>query len=236
MQASGDDGIPETGVDQCVGAQRIEFSAGGKCGSASLYRGYYASGARATGIPLTCVTGTAHLFGEPHARGAHGDKFSVRGADWGYFNVLSHPNVSLNVQFRPQAFDTPWSRLKVNGSFINNAFWTLRTPETGRELRVHFHARRPREANLTITDPEAVRGGGWRGSILGLDRQLLLRENVNGSFAIEGISIALRKKEGADHRDAAVAHDRKEHMDPSSRRHPPGHRAGELAVPGVRRP
>ena len=189
----GYDSIPETGVDQCVGAQKIEFSAGGSCGGATLHRGKYASGSRANGIPLTCVTGTASLFGDPHARGAHRDKFSVRGADWGYFNVLSHPNVSLNVQFRPYTFDTPWSRMQVNGSFINNAFWTLRTPETGCELRVHFHARRPREANLTITDPEAW-GGGWMGSILGLDRQLFLRENVNGSFAIEGISIALRNK------------------------------------------
>ena len=42
---------------------------------------------------------SAFLGGDPHAFGAHGDRFSVRGEDQGIFNVLSAPNVSVNGQF-----------------------------------------------------------------------------------------------------------------------------------------
>jgi len=38
-------------------------------------------------------------------------------------------------------FTTPFSKRRVNGSFVRKAYLLLRTPETGREIRVAFDGR-----------------------------------------------------------------------------------------------
>jgi hypothetical protein len=43
---------------------------------------------------------------------------------------------------------TPYSKMYVNGSFVHNAFWVLRTPQTGRTLRVSFLGHRPHIATV----------------------------------------------------------------------------------------
>ena len=68
-------------------------------------------------------------------RGAHGDRFSVRGEPGGVYNLLSLPNVSFNTEFVSSVFKSPFSRLRVNGSFARHAYWKLRTPQTGKMLR-----------------------------------------------------------------------------------------------------
>ena len=45
----------------------------------------------------------ASLAGDPHGRGAHGDKFSLRGKHAGIYNMLSAPNVSFSAQVRLKA-------------------------------------------------------------------------------------------------------------------------------------
>ena len=94
--------------------------------------------------PGCCLTAT--LSGDPHGKGAHGDKFSFRGSHEGVYNVLSAPNVSWNAQFEDNVFHSPWSRINVNGSFVRNAFWVLRTPETGRAITVAYRSRSPHYA------------------------------------------------------------------------------------------
>ena len=91
--------------------------------------------------PGCCLVAT--LTGDPHGKGAHGDKFSFRGSHEGVYNVLSAPNVSWNAQFEDTVFHSPWSRINVNGSFVRNAFWVLRTPETGRAITVAYRGRSP---------------------------------------------------------------------------------------------
>ena len=51
----------------------------------------------------------ATLAGDPHAVGAHGDTFSVRGEHKGIYSLLSAPNVSFNVQFDQMKFSPSYS-------------------------------------------------------------------------------------------------------------------------------
>ena len=100
-----------------------------------------------SGSGCGCV---ASLKGDPHVVGADGDLFSMRGEHLGIYNMLSAPNASFNARFKWLPFDSPYSRVKVNGTFARIASWVLRTPRTGREVHVAFHAREPQRAIVTI--------------------------------------------------------------------------------------
>ena len=67
----------------------------------------------------------------------------------------SHPNVSFSAKFTSEIFSSPWSHVTVNGSFIRNAFWLLRTPETGTILRVSHATRKPHNPSIWIDDGSA---------------------------------------------------------------------------------
>ena len=95
---------------------------------------------------------TSALGGDPHGIGAHGDKFSMRGEPGRTYCILSAPNVSFNARFDPAVFHATWSKITVNGSFVKQAYWVLRTPQTGRLLHVTFQAGKPHIATISSED------------------------------------------------------------------------------------
>ena len=79
----------------------------------------------------------ASLSGDPHVVGADGDQFSLRGDHLGIYNMLSAPNVSFNAQFKWLPFDSPYSHVRVNGTFARVASWVLRS-STGQNVQAQF--------------------------------------------------------------------------------------------------
>ncbi|EOD35525.1 hypothetical protein EMIHUDRAFT_98528 [Emiliania huxleyi CCMP1516] len=53
-----------------------------------------------------------------------------RGEDGATYNMLSHTNVSVNALFEASAF-LIWGGVKVRGSFVTDAFWTIKSNLTG---------------------------------------------------------------------------------------------------------
>ena len=122
---------------------------------------------------------SASLNGDPHILGAEGDAFSMRGEHLGIYNMLSAPNTSFNAQFKWLPFDSPYSRVKVNGTFARIASWVLRTPRTGQQVRASFLAGTPHSANVYVGQ-----------------RAVTLSDAVGGpaNLELEGLSISLAKK------------------------------------------
>ena len=89
------------------------------------------------------------MTGDPHIRGAHGDTADFRGAHKGVYNLLSAKNFSVNIKVEDDNFTSPYSKLRVRGSWIRATFYAIRTARTGRQLQVFFHARDPRRAIIT---------------------------------------------------------------------------------------
>lgn len=56
--------------------------------------------------------------------------------------LLSTQNLSLAIRVEDSVFFTPYSKLWVHGSWIRQAFWTIRTSH-GNLLKVELDARRP---------------------------------------------------------------------------------------------
>ena len=137
---------------------------------------------------------TALLNGDPHAVGAHGDKFSLRGEGGKTYSLLSAPNVSLNARFEDEAFVSPYSHVNVDGSFVRRAYWTLRTPATGRLVHIEFRARSPHIANINIAESGKV-GDGTGESLAGKSLNISDDVAISGSeFTLEGLKVTLQKK------------------------------------------
>jgi len=81
----------------------------------------------------------AHMSGDPHIVGAHGDRADFRGTDGGLFCVLSARNLSMSVRIQERMYRTPFSKQHVNGSWIREAFWVVRT-DKGCMLNITFRA------------------------------------------------------------------------------------------------
>lgn len=115
----------------------------------------------------------------PHVVGADSDLFSMRGEHLGIYNMLSAPNASFNTQLKWLPFDTPFSRVKVNGTFARIASWVLRTPRTGQQVHAQFLAGTPHSSSVYI------------------GKQTVTLSDAAGGLAnleLEGVSISLAKK------------------------------------------
>eukprot|EP00966_Prymnesium_polylepis_P332568 7388056-Prymnesium_polylepis.1 len=95
----------------------------------------------------------ASLTGDPHAHGAHGDSFDIKGEHKGIYVVLSTASLSLALQMVHDTFLSPYSKVWIHGSWVRHAYWVIRTRH-GVVLRVAFHADKPRSfvvnGNTTI--------------------------------------------------------------------------------------
>jgi len=69
----------------------------------------------------------ASISGDPHVRGGHGDSFDFKGEHNGIYVLLSTPALSVSARFEHSTFFTPYSKLRVRGSWIKQVFWTVRT-------------------------------------------------------------------------------------------------------------
>lgn len=67
------------------------------------------------------------MTGDPHAHGAHGDRFDFKGNHLGIYVLLSTKHLSLAAKFERKKFYTPFSKLWVHGSWIRHAYWTIWT-------------------------------------------------------------------------------------------------------------
>ena len=131
-------------------------------------------------LPAVLATSSccsASISGDPKCHGAHGDIFDVRGSHKGIYVMLTHTNVSMSVQMENVVFQTPWSKLHVNGSFVRSVFWVLRTL-TGRTLDVAFRARSPHTASIIIDNKI----------------ELKVQEDARPAVNIDGIAFSLSRK------------------------------------------
>ena len=85
----------------------------------------------------------ASIKGDPHIRGAHGDRADFKGEHLGIYVVLSTKLLSLAVQFEHDKFFTRHSKMWVKGSWIRHAYWTIRT-SGGRLLKIELDAHHPK--------------------------------------------------------------------------------------------
>jgi len=86
------------------------------------------------GMKVTITTmGTvfAQSNGDPHIHRADGRKTDFRGEDGKIFNMLSARNVSLGVRTVESHFMQKFGSQKVHGTHFSEAFFTLRSNETG---------------------------------------------------------------------------------------------------------
>jgi len=74
---------------------------------------------------------------DPHFHFAHGGRADIRGEPGAVYNVLSHRNVSMNVEFAQADFR--WNQRLVHGTKFTAAYWKLRTV-TGKVVTVEMHA------------------------------------------------------------------------------------------------
>lgn len=120
----------------------------------------------------------ASLSGDPHVVGADGDQFSLRGDHLGIYNMLSAPNVSFNAQFKWLPFDSPYSHVRVNGTFARVASWVLRS-STGQNVQAQFFAGTPHSASVYIGQ-----------------QTITLSDQAGGPASLElsGVSFLLAKK------------------------------------------
>ena len=101
---------------------------------------------------------------------------------------MSARNLSLNVLIEHDAFQTPYSRLNVHGSWVRAAFHTVRTVRSGRLLQVFFHAIDPHRVVIT----EGCSAPYCRDNPEG--RRHVLAEGV-APFVAENVKVSLHHKE-----------------------------------------
>jgi len=123
--------------------------------------------ASATAAKICCEGSCAALnaYGDPHLTFAHGGTAHFRGVDHGVFNFLSAPNVSFNVEIEDALYNTAFSRRTVNGSFMTDATWVIRTA-TNKSLFIKYSARVPDRAYVWLGAPTGrvtyvVAAKGW---------------------------------------------------------------------------
>jgi len=85
----------------------------------------------------------ASISGDPHVRGGHGDSFDFKGEHNGIYVLLSTPDLSISARFVHSSFFTPYSKLRVHGSWIKQVFWKVRTRH-GQVLHTDLLASSPR--------------------------------------------------------------------------------------------
>ena len=134
----------------------------------------------------------------------------MRGEHRAVYNLLSTPNVTMNMQMKAQSFASPWSRLRVNGTFASAASWVIRTPVTGSLMRLSFNSYLPHAAHIDVRragggPPGRDPPGRW--SSIGADGDdswaldddhtwvLALHDIKRPTVFVEGISVTLKKKE-----------------------------------------
>ena len=98
------------------------------------------------------IVGPVLMFADPHLTLPHGGRADFRGVDGGLFNMLSAPNVSLNVKTndatfvlaqRPKGHEKGGRRVNVtvHGSFLTESYITARSAK-GHFLNVSLNASR----------------------------------------------------------------------------------------------
>eukprot|EP00966_Prymnesium_polylepis_P027168 628365-Prymnesium_polylepis.1 len=107
-------------------------------------------------LPAIAPGPIASITGDPHIRGAHGDRTDFKGEHLGIYVILSTKHLSLAVQFEHDTFFTPYSKMWVRGSWIRHAYWTIRTSGS-RLLTVELDAHQPKfngsaAARLSVVD------------------------------------------------------------------------------------
>jgi len=90
----------------------------------------------------SCALPAAWMTGDPHVLGAHGDTFDFKGAHGGIYVLLSTRRLTLSARFVHETFLSPYSKVHIQGSWMKDAFWVVRT-RANRLLRVAFHAADP---------------------------------------------------------------------------------------------
>ena len=94
----------------------------------------------------SCTSTITSGRGDPHLHLAHGGRADFRGEDGGIFNMLSHRNISLNVQ--TTAADFHWKQRLVHGTKMAAAYWHFRLP-SGTTVNVEYAAAEPGHATVT---------------------------------------------------------------------------------------
>jgi len=122
---------------------------------------------------------SAESNGDPHIHRADGHKADFRGEDGKIFNMLSARNFSLGVRTVESHFMQKYGAQKVHGSHFADAFFTMRTNETGIVVTARLSA--------TVTpwsEPETVV------AISGSEKYPIhLSYSARKSFAIEDVNI-----------------------------------------------
>lgn len=96
---------------------------------------------------ICCVGACSALdaYGDPHLTFAHGGYAHFRGVNHGVFNFLSAPNVTFNIETEDALYNTAFSGRKVNGSFMIEATWVIRT-KANHTVFVRYSAKVPDRA------------------------------------------------------------------------------------------
>lgn len=130
-------------------------------------------------VRVTDGASTALSNGDPHIHRADGHKADFRGEDGKIFNMLSARNFSLGVRTVESHFMQKYGAQKVHGSHFAEAFFTIRTNETGTVVTARLSA--------TVTpwsEPETVV------AISGSEKYPIpLSYSARKSFAIEDVNI-----------------------------------------------
>ena len=125
-----------------------------------------------------CACPGSSLTGDPHIRGAHGDRADFKEEDNGVYAVLSARHLQWSVRLNGDTYRTPYSRQLVIGSWARACYWVVRTA-TGGRLRIAFEASSPH--SLVVT--------GDSGNVS------VVRGPSSASF--EGVQISILGKEAA---------------------------------------
>jgi hypothetical protein len=95
-------------------------------------------------VPPPIATGS----GDPHIVGAHGDKFDFKGQDKVLYSMFSAPGFAVNARFEYDVYSL--NQKEVHGSFITEAYVSVRLPAVRDTVKIGYNASRPDLALLTI--------------------------------------------------------------------------------------
>jgi len=85
--------------------------------------------------------------GDPHIKGAHGDKFDFKGEDRALYAMFSAHGFAVNARFAHDTYSL--GAKEVHGSFITEAYVNVQLPRQD-IMQISFNASCPHMANLIV--------------------------------------------------------------------------------------
>jgi hypothetical protein len=151
------------------------------------------------GVQASC---SSKVEGDPHFRGAHGDRFDFSGKDDTVYALFSAKGLALNALFSKASFVMGGTCARctvktVHGSFMKVAYFRAKT-KTGKTLTVEYKADEPSRAALTEIEP-----GKEELAFLAARRDLGVSQNMPDAIEAktDDVSVRLARKHK---REAAV--------------------------------